>query len=1360
MVMLAIAAPFQSWWLPAISACLLAGIFFVWLYFRKIRSIEQLMDSEQCLKDLMNTAPVGIVAYRKRALVYANEACLKLLGMSSVEEMSRRNPMEFFAPHERERILGYIAARELGQPAPGNYEVSALKITGETFPMSVRISQAMWRDGQAVLMFLEDATDRHATRTALEKSETDYRGLFESAHDAILIFDPADELILDANERACEMYGLPREQLVGRSLVDFSTDAATGKQRILEVESKAVLTGYQTTHRRNDGTPIILDVNASIVEYKGHRAILSIQRDISKRRKAEDALRKSEENYRLLVENQTDLVVKTDREGRFLFVSPSYCELFGKTESELLGKAFLPLVNEDDQPASTKAMKALDVWPNAARFEQRAMTARGWRWISWSHRAVQDSEGRVSAVVGVGRDATEGKAAEEALKESEQLFRALAESSSVTIAIYQDGRLVYTNPSAEKLSGYTAEELSGMPLADLMHEDYRELLLKRAKARQQGEPVLSQYEAPLQRKDGGMRWLLINAARVTYKGKPAGIISAFDVTERRTAEERVRQSAHEIQAIFKALPDLYFRLDSGGQILDWRSGSEEDLFLRPEQITGKRVQEVLPPNAAAVIVRALREVQRGARSAVAEYSLPFPKGEQSFEARLAPLFENQVVAVVRNVTQRRRAEADLREAVRRLGDEKAKTEGILAAMGDGISIQDLDLKVLYQNEVHRRLIGDQVGQHCYQAYEGRAAVCDGCPVARACADGQVHTVERSVQTAGGTLQVEITASPVRDYTGAIVGGIESVRDITQRKRSEQKILESERRYHTLMDSANDPIFIADAETGMLLDANLKAQELIGRSLEEIRGMHQMELHPREDHGRYATMFKDHVQKGRAMGEVFVLHRDGRRIPVEISSSTIEVGGRKNNQGIFRDITERKAAEAALVESETRLRKIIELSPLSMAIVAMDGTIEFINRWAVDTFGYEPEDIPTMDRWWVQAYPDQEYRREVIATWMGLVEKAFAESREIEGREYRVTCKDGTLKTMFIFGIPVADKVFVMFQDVTEVKRAEEALRARLEQHRALIENARAIILQWDTNLAITYWNDYAAEFFGFSRQEALGASLLDTIVPGTETSGRDLEVMIRGIASDVNRFAANINENVTKEGRRVWVAWSNRPMVDAQGRLTSILSIGTDITGLKHAEEELRLRNRQLLAMAASAQAVGQFSGTLAVTQSICEAAISAFDASMAWVGLIVPESTEVTPLTSAGRDEGYTEHVRVRWDLSPRAMGPTGRAIKTRKPQVMHVDEPDFAPWRNEASKRGFKTVCALPLTHGETVRGVLTLYSEDPAAFSRETFDILDIFASQCSMVLVNAALYEEAHRTIQELWKANEALKDGQG
>jgi len=152
--------------------------------------------------------------------------------------------------------------------------------------------------------------------------------------------------------------------------------------------------------------------------------------------------------------------------------------------------------------------------------------------------------------------------------------------------------------------------------------------------------------------------------------------------------------------------------------------------------------------------------------------------------------------------------------------------------------------------------------------------------------------------------------------------------------------------------------------------------------------------------------------------------------------------------VSRDVTSFLQAEEAMRENETLFRKIIEHSPISMAIVGMDGVIEYINRKAIETFGYSPEDIPTMDEWWAKAYPDATYRKAVITQWMGHVHAALAENVEIEGSEYRVTCKDGTEKIMYIFGVPVVSKVFVMFNDVSAYK----ALQAELENYRDELEH--------------------------------------------------------------------------------------------------------------------------------------------------------------------------------------------------------------------------------------------------------------------------------------------------------------------
>jgi len=133
----------------------------------------------------------------------------------------------------------------------------------------------------------------------------------------------------------------------------------------------------------------------------------------------QDRLQQRERLYRLLIESPHDLVVQVDREGRFLFVNPTYCTLFGKNEADLLGQRFMPLVHEEDRAATTEAMQALYAPPYACTLEQRALTCAGWRWLSWSDQALLDAQGQVVAIIGVGRDITAYKQIEEQLRISE-----------------------------------------------------------------------------------------------------------------------------------------------------------------------------------------------------------------------------------------------------------------------------------------------------------------------------------------------------------------------------------------------------------------------------------------------------------------------------------------------------------------------------------------------------------------------------------------------------------------------------------------------------------------------------------------------------------------------------------------------------------------------------------------------------------------------------------------------------------------------------------------------------------------------------------------------------------------------------
>jgi PAS domain S-box-containing protein len=146
----------------------------------------------------------------------------------------------------------------------------------------------------------------------------------------------------------------------------------------------------------------------------------------------------------------------------------------------------------------------------------------------------------------------------------------------------------------------------------------------------------------------------------------------------------------------------------------------------------------------------------------------------------------------RFLSKRKRAEEALKVAIVKTEEEKAKSEAIIAGIGDGISIQDTNFRVLYQNRIHKDFIGDHVGEFCYEVYERRDHVCQGCPVASSFKDGRIHTSERTVLRDDRMSYFEITASPLRDSTGEIIAGIEVVRDVTERKTLEEQLLHAQK----------------------------------------------------------------------------------------------------------------------------------------------------------------------------------------------------------------------------------------------------------------------------------------------------------------------------------------------------------------------------------------------------------------------------------------------------------------------------------------------------------------------------------------------------------------------------------------
>jgi len=286
--------------------------------------------------------------------------------------------------------------------------------------------------------------------------------------------------------------------------------------------------------------------------------------DITESKLAELALAASEKKYRLLVEHQTDLVVKVDTSGHFLYVSPSYCKAFGKSEEELLSTNFMPLVHEDDKQATQEAMIALFVPPHTAYMEQRALTAEGWRWFAWNDAAIVDANGAIVEIIGVGRDITERKTLE--LRLADQLAFQEALLDTVPYAVFYKGpdtRFMGFNKAYEECFGVRREDLIGKRVLDLEYLP----LADRAAYQAEDEDVINSVgrvhkEMPFTFADGKLHQTMYSVSGFRLsEGQAGGLIGIIvDITGRKYNEEKHR-------VLFEASPDAIF-LIKGDRIVD------------------------------------------------------------------------------------------------------------------------------------------------------------------------------------------------------------------------------------------------------------------------------------------------------------------------------------------------------------------------------------------------------------------------------------------------------------------------------------------------------------------------------------------------------------------------------------------------------------------------------------------------------------------------------------------------------------------------------------------------------------------------------------------------------------------------
>jgi len=578
-------------------------------------------------------------------------------------------------------------------------------------------------------------------------------------------------------------------------------------------------------------------------------------------------------------------------------------------------------------------------------------------------------------------------------------------------------------------------------------------------------------------------------------------------------------------------------------------------------------------------------------------------------------------------------------------------------------------------------------------------------------------------------------------------------------RSGQALRESEERCRALFEQASDGIFIADLQ-GNYLDVNTSGCRMLGYSREEISQLNIRDLIPAEDQAT-ALLRLDELHAGNTIiSECQLRRKDGTLIPVEISAKMLADG---RLQEIVRDITERKQAEEALRESEARYRSltndVLDSSAVGIFILDSDFRIVWVNQAMERYFGLRRDEVIGKDKRQLirerikEIFEEPErFAQKVLAT--------YEDNTYIENFECHVL-PDGEREERWLehWSQPIRSGLYEggrieHYYDITERKRAEEALRKSELMFQSLIGRAPFSIWVCDEEGTVTFANQAALDLFGVTDPTQI-IGRYNIYRDTTEDEKPLLAYFERAWAGEVVRYRQDLDMTTVKYEtacRGTLHLYSTLFAIPSDGsQRSNIVVVQEDITERVKAEDALRQKVKDLAALYAASQV---FLGPIDVKTTLetaCRLAVEHFGLKMAWVGLIVEGDYEVHPAAAYGFEDGYLDSIRVTWDDSPAGHGPTGTAIRTAQAVPMNrIDtDPAYKPWRAAAMARGYRSSAALPLLYGEAeVLGVLNVYSAEPDYFTPDRLQVLQSLANLAALGLQKARLREQEQRYAAEL------------
>ncbi|MCI4356084.1 MAG: PAS domain S-box protein [Thermoplasmata archaeon] len=1034
--------------------------------------------------------------------------------------------------------------------------------SGEAFPARVVLTVLREQAGQPLgfLIVSKDITSEQHLHQKLIESEEYNRGLIESNIDAIMTTDTLG-VITDVNRRVEELTGRPREQLIGTPLKGYFADPARAEEGIRRVLAEDRVTNFELTLRSANGAETVVAFNATTFRGRDQklRGVFAAARDVTEQKRLETQLRESQNYTRGLIEASLDALITVDKDGVITDLNRQMETATGYDRDELIGSRFADYFT-DPQRATDGLKQTLDEG-YVQSYDLVLKTRHGTEQVvSFNASIFRDIEGRVRGIFASARDVTGQKKLDAQLQESQSYNRSLIEASPDALVVV-DPDLVITDVNEEmvKITGYSREELTGSTFKSYFTEPERAVAGVR---RTFQETYVTNYELVLKPRTGPQRIISLNASVFSDpQNRVKGIFaSARDITEQRMLEEQLRESENYNRGLIEASVDAMVIVDPEMLITDVNEQMVKLTGHSRKQLIGSAfIQYFTEPNVATAGVRGTFErgfvtnhelvlrAKNGAKLPVSLNASVF----KDVEGRVKGIF-----ASARDVTEQKQLNAQLRES-------QNYTRGLIESSVDALLttdvlgvITDVNRQMEVITEVPRdRLIGSPLKAYFRDPARAEAAV------RRVLEQNQLTNYELTlISQAGSETPVSFNATTFRDANGALNGIFGAARDVTEQKKLEGEIRESQNYNRSLIEASADALVTVDPSL-TISDVNEQMVHVTGYTRLELIGSQFPDYFT--DPARAATGVRETLEAGVVTNyELALRSRHGRIVQVSFNASVFrDTAGRVG--GIFasaRDITEQKKLQDQLSESQLYNRSLIEASPDALFMVDPDLVVTDVNEQMVKLTGVPRESLVGSS--FRDYFTDGE--RAAAGVRRTLQEGAVSNFElGLKSRNRRHTLV--SLNAAVFKGIEgQIEGIFASARDITEQKKIEEKLREQQNYNRGLIEASPDALVTVDPDLAITDLNEQMVRLTGFSRKRLIGHRFPELF---TDPARADEGVRTALRENLVTNYELTLRK---RNGQKIPVSFNAGKFGDTAGEVRGVLAAARDITEQKKLEAQLR----------------------------------------------------------------------------------------------------------------------------------------------------------------------------------------------